>query len=105
MSRNNTLGVIGGVLIALSVFFSGNTANFDLDRLSGGTTIVLFAAGILVAVFLLLRNRTWASYAAIAATTIAIIAIVDGGFALALGFILLIVGVILALIGTVVGKK
>lgn len=105
MSRNNTLGVIGGVLIALSVFFSGNTANFDLDRISGGTTIVLFVAGVLVAVFLVMRNRGWAGYAAIAATTIAIIAIVDGAAALTLGFVLLIVGVIMALIATVFGKK
>lgn len=107
MSRN-ILGVIGGVLIALSVFFSGDTATFSSGALSDTFSLVLFLAGVAVIVFLLLRNRTWAAYSAIAATTLALIVVIDmlraGSLDLAIGFILLVVGVILALFATVTGS-
>ncbi len=105
MSRNTMLGVIGGVLIAISVFFSGNSANFNLDKLSGGQNIVLFAAGVLVVIFMVIGNRTWAGFATIAATTILLVHVLDGGFKLDLAFVLLTVGVILGLIASVFGKK
>ena len=105
MSKNSMLGVIGGALIAISVFLSGDTATFNAGALSGGEAIVLFVAGILVIIFMIMGNRTWAAYAAIAATTLLIVQIVDGGLSITVGFIILVVGVILALIASVIGKK
>jgi hypothetical protein len=105
MSRNSILGIIGGALIALSVFFTGDSATFSTGALSGGFNIVLFAAGVLVIVFLLLKNRVWASYASVAAATLLIVGLIDGLAAATLGFILLVIGVILAVFATMVGKK
>jgi hypothetical protein len=105
MSRNSILGIIGGALIALSVFFSGDTATFSTGALSGGFNIVLFAAGVLVIIFLLLKNRLWASYAAVAAAALLIVGLIDGLAAATLGFILLVIGVVLAVFATMVGKK
>lgn len=104
MSKNAILGIIGGVLIALSVFFSGDTATFNTSALSDAQSLVLFAAGLVVIIFLLLSSYRWASFGAIAATTIALIIVIGGGAALSVGFIVLIVGVILALIATVTHK-
>ena len=105
MSRNTILGVIGGALIALSVFFSGDTATFDTGALSGGFNIVLFAAGVLVIVFMLMTNRQWAAYATIAATTLLIVGVIDGLAAATIGFIILVIGVILAIVATLVANK
>lgn len=105
MSRTNMLGIIGGVLIAISVFFSGDTARFNSSALSGGTAIMLFAAGLLVVLFLVLNNRTWAAYATIAATTILLIALIDGGLSITVGFVILLIGIILAFIATVSGRR
>lgn len=104
MSKNAILGVIGGVLIALSVFFNGDTATFSLDALSGGQAWVLFAAGLVVIIFVLLSSFRWAAYGAIAATTIALIKVIDGDAGFTVGFMVLVVGVILALIATVTRK-
>jgi hypothetical protein len=105
MGRNSILGIIGGALIALSVFFTGDTASFNSGALSGGFNIVLFIAGLLVIVFLVLKNRVWASYATIAATTLLLVSLIDGGLSITLGAILLVVGVVLAIIATLVAKK
>lgn len=105
MGKNAILGVIGGLLIALSVFFSGDTATFTLDALSGGQAWVLFAAGLAVIIFVLLGSFRWAAYGAIAATTITLIKVIDGEAALSVGFIVLVVGVILSLLATVTRKS
>ena len=105
MSRNSVLGVIGGALIALSVFSSGDTATFSTAALSGGFAIVLFVAGLLVILFLLMKNRAWAAYATVAALTLLIVGLIDGLASQTLGFILLVVGVILAAFATLFAKK
>lgn len=105
MSRNKILGVIGGVLIAISVFFDGNTATFTSGAFDSTVNLVLFLAGLAIILFLMIGNGTWAAYSTIAATTLALVAIIgmlrDGNFSFSVGFIVLLVGVVLALIATV----
>ncbi len=109
MSKTSILGVLGGLLIAVSVFFSGDTATFNSSALSGTTELVLFIAGLAVIVFVLMGNKTWGAYSTVAATTIALIATINllrgGDFGLEIGFIVLIVGVILAIIATITGRR
>ncbi|PKQ25201.1 MAG: hypothetical protein CVT64_11350 [Actinobacteria bacterium HGW-Actinobacteria-4] len=105
MSRNRMLGVIGGVLIAISVFFSGNTATFTAGALSDKMDLVLFIAGILVIVFMVLTNRQFAAYATIAALTIWLIMVLSGLAGLTAEFVVLTVGIILAFIASVVGNR
>lgn len=105
MSRNRMLGIIGGALIAISVFFSGDTATFNSSALTDKTALVLFLAGILVIIFMIITNRQFAAYATIAALTIWLIAVLSGGAALTVGFVILTVGIILAFIASVVGNR
>jgi hypothetical protein len=105
MSRNRMLGVIGGALIAISVFFSGDTATFDSGALSNKMSLVLFIAGILIIIFMVMTNRQLAAYATIAALTIWILIVLSGSAALVVGFIILTIGVILAFIASVVGNR
>ena len=109
MSKNSIIGVLGGALIALSVFFSGDTATFNSSALSDTTALVLFIAGLAVIIFVLISNYTWAAYSTVAAATIALIAIIDllrgGDFDLSVGFVVLVVGVILAIVATVTHKR
>lgn len=105
MGRNSALGVIGGALIALSVFFTGDTATFSTAALSGGVNIVLFVAGLLVILFILMKSWTWAAYATVAALTLLIVGLINGLASSTLGFILLVVGVILAAFATLFSKR
>lgn len=105
MSRNSTLGVVGGILIALAAIMTGDGLNISTDALSSTINLVLFLAGIGVVLFLLMHKRVAASYCAIAATTIAIIAVVDmfrsDAFSVTLKLVFLVVGVILAIMACV----
>ncbi len=103
VSRNRQLGIIGGVLIALAALMTGTGFKLSTDGLSSAYTLVLFAAGIGLVVFLLAGKLNWAVYAVIAAATIALIEVLglimdDGEFSLRL--VVLIVGVILGLLAT-----
>ena len=77
MSRNSTLGLIGGVLIAVTVFLSGNTITFSGDALKATESIVLFAAGIAVIAFSLGGNREGTGYAATVAGTFALVQVIN----------------------------
>lgn len=103
-SRNRQLGVVGGVLIALAALMTGTGFAISTSGLKAPATLVLFAAGIGVIVFLLTGRLNWAVYATIAAATLALIEIlalimVDGA-EISLRLVILVVGVILALLAT-----
>lgn len=102
MSRNSALGVVGGVLIAITIFLEGNTITFSADAWKGTTALVLLAAGIAVIIFSLGGNRVATGYAATVAGTIALIQVVDlvrdKDFDFSARLIVLVIGVILAFI-------
>ena len=105
MRNNSLLGVIGGVLIAVTVFLTGNTITFTASAWKDTTAFVLLVAGIAVIIFALLGNRIGMGYAAMVAGTIALIQVVtlirasDLDFSVRL--ILLLVGVIFAFVASV----
>lgn len=105
MTSNRTLGVIGGIAIAISVFLTGNSITFSGSALNGTVPLILFIAALAIIAFSLMANRTAASYASIVAATIALIQVVDmvrgGSIDLYVRLILLVVGVVLALISSV----
>jgi hypothetical protein len=100
MRSNSVLGVIGGILIAVTVFLTGNTITFTASAWQDTTAFVLLLAGIAVIIFSLMGNRLGTGYSAMVAGTIALIEVVtlirahDLNFSVRL--ILLVVGVILA---------
>jgi cytochrome c oxidase subunit IV len=100
MRNNSVLGVIGGIMIAVTVFLSGNTITFDSEAWSDTTALVLLAAGIAVIIFSLAGNRVATGYAAMVAGTIALIQVVDlirdSNLDFSARLIVLVVGVILA---------
>ncbi len=108
MSRNNTMGVVGGLLIILASFLVGSGFDFNSSTLDDTTTLVLFIAGLGVVVFLLMSRHNLATYAAVAAATIALIWIIEmfraDAVDLTVKLVVLIVGVVLALLATV-GKR
>ena len=108
MSRKN-IGVIGGLLIAFAVLLTGTGLNFGTESLKGTTSLVLFVVGLGVALLLILGNRLYASYCAIAASTITVIMVVDmlrgSGFSLSVKLVVLVIGVVLALYSTLGSKK
>jgi hypothetical protein len=108
MSRRN-MGIIGGVLIAVAALLTGTGFNFASASLKDTTSLVLFLVGLGVAIFLMMGNRVWASYCAIAATTITVIYVIDmfrgNGLDFSVKLVLLVIGVILALIATLGRKK
>jgi hypothetical protein len=101
MRSNSLLGVIGGVLIAVTVFLSGNTITFTSDAWNGTTALVLLVAGIAVIAFSLMGSRVGTGYAAMVAGTIALIEVVqlvrEGNPDFSVRLIVLVVGVLLAL--------
>lgn len=109
MSRTSTLGLIGGILIAVTVFLSGNTITFSSDALTNTTALVLFVAGIAVAAFSVSGRRLAASYAATVAGTIALIQVVEwlrgGAGSIAVAMVVLVVGVVLAFIASVGSRR
>ncbi len=100
MRRSSVLGVIGGILIAVTVFLSGNTITFTSSAWKDTTAFVLLAAGIAVIIFSLGGNRIGTGYAAMVAGTIALIEVVDlirdSNLDFSVRLILLVVGVLLA---------
>jgi hypothetical protein len=108
MKSNKTLGVVGGIAIAISVFLTGNSITFSSSALKGTVSLVLFVAALAIIAFSLMANRTAASYASIAAATIALIQVVDmvrgDSIDFSVRLILLLVGVVLALISSL-GKR
>ena len=109
MNRNSTLGVLGGILIAVTVFLEGNTITFSSSAWKETTALVLLAAGIAVIVFALGGNRVGMSYAAAVAGTIALIQVVDLLRADSIEFsarlIVLVIGVILAFVASVGSRR
>jgi hypothetical protein len=105
MRNHSLLGVIGGVLIAVTVFLSGNTITFTSSAWKDTNKFVLLVAGIAVIIFSLMGNRIATGYAAMVAGTIALLEVVDLIRAHDLNFsvrlILLLVGVILAFAASV----
>lgn len=108
MGSNKFLGVIGGILIAVSVFLTGNTITFTGDAISQTSPLILFIAGLAVIVFSLMAHRTATGYAAMVAATIALISLVNliryDHFEFSVRIIVLLVGVVLAL-GASVGRR
>ena len=100
MRSNSALGVIGGVLIVVTVFLTGDTIKFTSSAWKDTTAFILLVAGIAVIIFSLMGNRIGTGYAAMVAGTIALIEVVTLVRASDLNFsvrlILLLVGVILA---------
>ena len=104
MRSNSLLGLIGGVLIVVAVFLTGNTITFTSSAWKDTTAFVLLIAGIAVIIFSLMGNRIGMGYAAMVAGTIALIEVVtlirasDLDFSVRL--ILLVVGVIFAFVAS-----
>lgn len=108
MSRRN-MGIVGGVLIAIAALLTGTGFNFSTDALKDTMSLVLFLVGLGVAILLMVGSRVHASYCAVAATTIAVIYIIDmlrgSGLDLSVKLVLLVIGVILALMATLSNKR
>jgi len=109
MKGNSVLGVIGGILIALSVFLTGNTLTFSGAAIKETVPLILLIAALAVIAFSVMKNRTATGYAAMVAATIALIQLVDmlrnGSFEFSVRLALLVVGVILALISSLGHRK
>lgn len=105
MKSNKALGVIGGILIAISVFLTGNSITFSSSALKGTMPLILFIAALAIIAFFLMANRVAASYASVVAGTIALVQVVEmvrgGSIDFSVRLILLVVGVVLALISSV----
>lgn len=102
-SKNRQLGIIGGVLIALAALMTGKGFAISTSGLGTAGTLVLFAAGIGVIVFLLTGHLNWAVYSTVAAATLALIevlALIMDSAQVTLRLVVLVVGVILALLAT-----
>jgi hypothetical protein len=108
MTRNNALGVIGGGLIVLAVFLTGTGFDLNTSALKDTTSLVLFLAGLGVALCLIVGMRTLAAYCAVAATTLALVEVINLLRADTIEFtvriVVLIIGVLLALMASV-GRK
>jgi len=103
VKQNRQLGIIGGILIAISALLVGTGFDFSTDGLGYPVTLVLFAAGLGVIFFLLAGKMPWAIYSTVAAATIALIWILDvimEGADISLKLVILVIGVILALLAT-----
>lgn len=109
MKSNTALGVIGGILIAISVFLTGSNVDFSGAAIKETVPLILFVAALAVIAFSIMKNRTAASFAAIVAATIALIQLVDmlrnGSLDITVRLVLLVVGVILALISSLGHRK
>ncbi|MBN2176056.1 MAG: hypothetical protein JW722_00165 [Demequinaceae bacterium] len=108
MSKTTLVGVVGGILIAIKVFLEGNTITFSSDNIKDTTSLVLFASGVAVVIFALLRNRVLTGYAAMVGFTIALLDIVEmvrsSDVDITAQLVVLVVGVILALMASSIGK-
>ncbi len=104
MQSNRILGVIGGILIAVTVFLTGTTITFSGAAIKETVPLILFIAALAVIVFSLMGNPTATGYAAMVAATIALIQLVEllrsDSIEMSVRLILLLVGVALALIAS-----
>ncbi len=101
--KNRQFGILGGVLIALATLMTGTGFALSTDGLGHPYSLVLFAAGVGLVVFLLMSKLNWAVYAVIAAATIALIellALIMDSASFTLRLVVLVVGVILGLLAT-----
>jgi hypothetical protein len=108
VKQSRQLGIIGGILIAISALLVGTGFDFATDGLGHPTTLVLFAAGLGVIFFLLAGKMPWAIYSTIAAATIALIwilGIIMDSADITLQLVLLVIGVILALLATTWNRR
>jgi hypothetical protein len=109
MQSNKVLGVIGGILIAVTVFLTGNTITFSSDAITKTAPLILFIAGLAVIAFSLMGKSTATGYAAMVAATIALIQLVDllrsDSIEISVRLVLLLVGVVLALIASFSRRK
>ncbi len=109
MKSNTALGVIGGILIALSVFLTGNSLTISGEAIKATVPLILFIAALAIIAFSVMKNRTAASYAAIVAATITLIQLVDmlrgGSLDFSIQLVLLVVGVALALVSSLGHRK
>ena len=109
MKSNTVLGVIGGILIALSVFLTGTTFSFSGAAIKATVPLILFIAALAIIALSLMKTRVAASYAAIVAATIALIQLVDmlrdGSLDFSVKLVLLVVGVALALYSSLGNRK
>ncbi len=103
MSKTTMMGLFGGAFIAIAVFILGTDFSFDAGEVYSSIAMIQLLAGVAIILCLLFKQRTWALYFTIAATTIMGIGLVDlfreDGPGLTLGFVVLFAGVVLALIG------
>ena len=109
MKSNTVLGVIGGILIAISVFLTGTTVSFSGAAIKETVPLILFVAALAVIAFSVMKNRTAASFAAIVAATIALIQLVDmlrnGSLDITVRLVILVAGVALALLSSLGNRK
>ena len=105
MIQRIVLGVLGGALIALSVFTVGNSVSFSSGVPDNGSAWVVLAAGALVALFSIVRVRTLIGFGAGAAAAVAAAEIYDaaraGDFTMTARLGVLGAGVVVALAATI----
>lgn len=109
MKNNSAIGVVGGILIAISVFLVGSTIEFSGEAIKHTEPLILFIAALAIIAFSAMKNRTLTSYAAIVTATIALIWFVDlirnDAFELSVQLVMLLIGVILALFSSLGSRR
>jgi uncharacterized membrane protein len=95
-------------MIVVAAFLTGTGFDFNSHALDNTTLLVLFLAGLFVALLCVLGKPALAAYAAGAATTIALIWVIDlvksdADFTVQL--VVLIIGVLLALMATISNRR
>jgi hypothetical protein len=105
MKNNSAIGVVGGLLIAVAVFLTGDTIKFSGDAIKSTEPLILFIAALAIIAFSVMKNRTLTSYAAIVAATIVLILFVElirnDAFEVTVRLVLFLVGVLLALFASI----
>jgi hypothetical protein len=109
MIQRIVLGILGGALIALSVFMVGNSVEFDSGAPESGVDWVVLSAGAVVAFFAIVGVRTLIAFGAGAAAAVAAISIIEAARADALEvtaqLVVIVVGVLAALAATIHRRK
>ena len=104
MIQRMVLGVLGGALIALSVFTVGSSVAFDSGVPDSGSAWVVLFAGALVALFSIVGVRTLIGFGAGAAAAVAATEIFDaaraGDFTVTARLVVLAAGILAALAAT-----
>jgi len=108
MNRNTSLGVIGGAMIVVAAFLTGTGFDFNSNALENTVLLVLFLAGLFVALLCVLGKPALAAYPAGAAATIALIWVIDlvkNDTDFTVQLVVLIIGVLLALMATISNRR